>query len=358
MRIYRTATLTPADQIPFVGQREWMVPIGAVLLRHVYLRDDQSPRRKDYIVRVYALDARENNIPCSYLVTNVSWGGSIDVSGRSTPSGSRSSQVKEVTRSDRQVYYLGGLGQHMGNNQIEAKLAEAGSNYRKLVDLSFGSNLNVLSASVPTLTGGAVSINTLALSPDVLEAASRHGPTPPTVPVRPRRSTGPATPRPELTTSPTGATPRTRPERNPPSSPPPSQPPPAPVTDADRLKALKDITLAMMNEVTTKIKNNDEQAVTHLNGIIQLLSDPTKKEDRTYQILFSPELKPSLQNMFNAAVMNNSLFFKILAMPKSVLDEIGLSAEAQQAIQDYLDLEQGSEQTPVRKPRKFAKKEV
>lgn len=67
------------QDIPHVGQHGWQVPNDAILLRHVHLRNDSSPEKKEYVVRVVAVPVQMTSgsaITTNYFVVTIGYWGS------------------------------------------------------------------------------------------------------------------------------------------------------------------------------------------------------------------------------------------------------------------------------------------
>ena len=126
-----------------------------VLLMHVYLCDETSPLRKDYVVRVYALqDARDPDVLRWGFVTITFYGGSVDVHGNQ--SSRRSSNVVyavEPVEGSTAIARNMARAIQVAEDSVAAKIGSSRANYRALARVNYTMAQHVAAVNVPILHG-------------------------------------------------------------------------------------------------------------------------------------------------------------------------------------------------------------
>lgn len=321
--------------VPTRGERNWNPPSDAKLMRHVYMIDENSPRRKDYIIRIVCFPIDNANSHC--IVTVAYWGGSVDSYGSRTTA--RENQVKNVDM-------LSNASPDRVNlwSVQQLKDTQISKGYRELTDvrMPFSSGINPNQIDL-LFRGQSSEINNLSENIQAamgLRGGNRQNMNSPTAPSRPNapQSGQPSQNAPRSQTSqPANTPPRPTPEQQ----------------VADKLRVLKEKTIQNLRKRIESIKLKDPVAESVFKTLCDHLSNSANDSSPETQVLLSPDVKPVLQELFNEAVLGGFLFFKVLACPPELLEKVGLSAEAKQRIQDYLDIEA----TPVR-TRKFSSRDL
>ena len=141
-----------------IGARNVASPerdLRGVLLKHVYLYDGTSPLRKDYVVRVYALqDARDPAVLRWGFVTITFYGGSIDANGNQ--SNRRSNNVvyaAEPVESSTAISRNMARAIQVAEDSVAAKIGSSRANYRELERVTYTLAQHVAAINVPILHG-------------------------------------------------------------------------------------------------------------------------------------------------------------------------------------------------------------
>lgn len=281
--------------IPVSNSRSWNVPTDARLIQHIYMINESSPRRKDYIIRTVAFPVDGTNNIC--MVTMSYWGGSIDANGSPTPVGSRSFQVKQVDvydqRSTPSTHWY-------ARNLVDEKSRE----YDVVTNLTFSYGDNRMANSVDVLFRGAQ--NNL---PRQQQSSSPYTPSRPNAPTAP---------------TPSGQS---------------STPPPPPPPREDPSKKLKDVIIQGLRTNIERIQNNDEKAIKSFVDLVALVQNQSLSEQINYKMLFDPEVLPLMSQFVNDGIMNGFLIFKAAPVPMPILEKMGISPEAKQKLQDFINPE-------------------
>lgn len=316
MKIYKLAA--SLSDIPYAQQKGWNPPSDAVLMQHIYMIDESSPLKKDYIIRVVAFE-----VPGTTDVIRVTmsyYGGSVDKYGYKTLSDQRRSYVISAAKIPRNRVDIGAYTDawNKRNQQNE-------DGYKLISDHRWKYSDNVMARSVDILSDVS-SMN--------IGGANRSPPSAPKSPSAPV----PGQPNPNNINPSTYNTNKETVDK--------ISPTPEEIENQARIEAEKkrqeEIQSNIRNckNILTTIKQGGDTAKPAFNQLMMdiIYLKNHQDTDDGYSLMMSPPVKRYIEEIVNYAANDGTLFYTVLSYPLDLLTEIGLSDAARKRIESFNDL--------------------